>query len=604
MRSTGNRYSLKSLFHAVKQRRTTVFMTILQAFLVVIIPMYMISILLNFQSQQDVRNEIGKSAENRIHFYMNLLEKEFENIIRNEVNLIIDKDINEISNYLRTGKLFEFTQAANNIQNRLVQIKYISNYISNVSVYIPEIGKKITNYDITDLSMDEFAEMKKIVQSGRYPFYCIDQYIYINITSAHYLGSQYLDRDPWFIISVRILRDEVAKGLNQFADYEDSGAILVGADNGLTVIQKKQEALLPEILRILEKQNFDVIESGIDGFTSGKDQYIMSFYQSDALNSVLVAYAPEKQFLSSLERYKNWFWIISGITALFILLFTQWVRGLIVRPLDKLVFAFKKVQEGELNIPMKYDKNDEFGYLYKRFNDMCKRLSMLIEQVYEQRILAQSSELKQLQYQINPHFLYNSFFILYRMAKMQDLDTIIKFTHHLGNYYQFVTRNSSDEVELYKEVGHVRDYIEIQAIRFSGRIQAEFDEIPPELVNMKVPRLILQPIVENSYNHGLKNKVRDGKLSIRFEKEETSLQIWIEDNGTEMDEEKLEQIKTMLSDTNNNEHTGLLNVHRRLQIRYGSASGISVCKSIMGGLCVKICLLLEEETEHVQVTDH
>jgi two-component system sensor histidine kinase YesM len=120
------------------------------------------------------------------------------------------------------------------------------------------------------------------------------------------------------------------------------------------------------------------------------------------------------------------------------------------KPLLELVRAFHKVESGDLQVSINHDSDNEFGYLYKRFNDMVKNLNMLIDQVYNQKILMQRAELKQLQSQINPHFLYNSLFMINTMARIGD-DNLITFTKYLGEYFRFVTRNSSDNKPLQRK---------------------------------------------------------------------------------------------------------------------------------------------------------
>ena len=162
---------------------------------------------------------------------------------------------------------------------------------------------------------------------------------------------------------------------------------------------------------------------------------------------------------------------------------------------------------------------------------MVKELKTLIEQSYKQKILVQRAEMKQLQSQINPHFLYNSFFILNTMARTEDYENIEKFTEQLGRYFQFITRSAADEVPLEKEVEHARVYTEIQAMRYSNRIKAYFEELPEEFWGIVVPRLILQPIIENAFEHGLGMVKKNGILTVSFEKLQNGLHIIIENNG-------------------------------------------------------------------------
>jgi two-component system sensor histidine kinase YesM len=233
-------------------------------------------------------------------------------------------------------------------------------------------------------------------------------------------------------------------------------------------------------------------------------------------------------------------------------------------------------------------------YLYAGFNDMAENLQNLIEQVYQQKILTQNAELKQLQAQINPHFLYNSFFLLPRMIKREDIPNAAKFSKMIGDYFQFITRNSETEVTLSGEAAHARIYTDIQALRFEGRIRAEFGELPAEMANIYVPKLILQPIIENAFEHGLKNKASGGLLAVAFQKIENGFMISINDNGDELPEDELDKLNNALSNINvETENTGLINIHRRIRLMYGGESGIRASRSEMGGLNVTIAVFRE-----------
>jgi two-component system sensor histidine kinase YesM len=243
-----------------------------------------------------------------------------------------------------------------------------------------------------------------------------------------------------------------------------------------------------------------------------------------------------------------------------------------------------------LSIHIEHGHSDEFNYLYQRFNAMVQNLNKLIEQVYKQKILAQHAELKQLQAQINPHFLYNTYYVLYSMAKAEDNENVIYFLKLLGNYFQYITRISSDFVPLFDEAEHARTYTEIQMLRFTNRVLVEFGEVPPAWHKVQVPRLIIQPIIENTFKYVLEDK-SECSLRISFTAMENHMSVVIEDNGDGMADEQFAKMNTMLSDqAYDGEITALLNIHRRLQLRYGDSSGMKIARSELGGLKVELII--------------
>jgi two-component system sensor histidine kinase YesM len=220
---------------------------------------------------------------------------------------------------------------------------------------------------------------------------------------------------------------------------------------------------------------------------------------------------------------------------------------------------------------------------------MLEYINNLINQVLAQKIMSQKAELKQLQSQIDPHFLYNSFFILQRMVQEGDNENAVKFCASLGRYFRYVTRNAQSEIALQKEVEHARHYLEIQTVRFPN-IAISFGDLPVQYSMLLTPRLILQPIIENAFEHGLSKRSIQARIAISFTAADDGLRISVEDNGVEVDDAALEQIHQLLSDDGGVEIecTGLLNVHRRIQHLFGRNSGVTVSRGEMGGWKVSL----------------
>jgi two-component system sensor histidine kinase YesM len=310
----------------------------------------------------------------------------------------------------------------------------------------------------------------------------------------------------------------------------------------------------------------------------------------------MIRYIPEDVVFKSLNKFQLWYFGFSVFAVVKVFLYSISVHRYIQKPLTTLVDSFKKVQSGDISARIQHEGKDEFGYLYASFNDMAENLQNLIEQVYQQKILVQNAELRQLQAQINPHFLYNSYFLLHRMIKREDYYNAVRFSKLIGEYFQFVARNSVTEVFLRSEAEHARIYTDIQAVRFDGRIRIEFNDLPDESADIEVPKLILQPIIENAFVHGLENKVRDGLLIISFNRTRTGFAISVEDNGDELTDAKLAELDNNLRGEGDGiENTGLINIHKRIRLMYGAKSGISLSRANIGGL--KATIFIHSETE-------
>ena len=176
---------------------------------------------------------------------------------------------------------------------------------------------------------------------------------------------------------------------------------------------------------------------------------------------------------------------------------------------------------------------------------MEDRIQDLIQEVYEQKELKQRAELKQLQEQINPHFLYNSLFSIRSKIYREEYESAEELTELLGRYFRYLTRNAQDYVELSQEVDHAYCYARIQASRFAARMEIRLAELPEEMQKLKVPRLIIQPLLENALEYGLGDKEENGLLAVSYEEKDGRFYIHSEDNGS-VTEEVLEKMRESL----------------------------------------------------------
>lgn len=275
------------------------------------------------------------------------------------------------------------------------------------------------------------------------------------------------------------------------------------------------------------------------------------------------------------------------------------IYRLVHKPLKVLTDSFEKIEKGEFGIQISEHHSSDFAYLFNAFNTMSARVSQLIEHNYTQEMLLQKAELRQLQAQINPHFLYNSFFMLQRMLKSGLTEEAADIADALGSYFRYITKNSMEHVTLLEEYEHAKTYAYIQGLRFQNRIQIELADLPAEFANLPVPKLILQPILENAFNYGLNNKLNGGLLKLLCISRENVLTISIEENGEELTDEKLEdlqkQLKLARAFPTNFEMSGILNIQRRLIIFSGAVDSLHVSRSVLGGMCVSITLTCVEK---------
>lgn len=281
--------------------------------------------------------------------------------------------------------------------------------------------------------------------------------------------------------------------------------------------------------------------------------------------------------------------VVVFIITIFCILTTIKVTRTITVPLEALTSSIREVDLGNFDVTVNIQSNDEFGYVAKQFNRMCQKIKELFETNQKKQELLRTAELKQLQAQINPHFLYNTLDSIKYLAKMGGNEEVFLMTKSLNSLLKNSFRISKEFTTLSDSLKNLSSYVTIQKIRFSDKFQTDI-EVEPDLLDCVIPNLILQPVVENAILHGLEPLTADGKLILRAYRQADDLFITITDNGTGMSEETCEALTATLSEPDGTSHIGLKNVHQRLQIYYGSDYGISVKSVPQSGTTVNLKL--------------
>ena len=191
-----------------------------------------------------------------------------------------------------------------------------------------------------------------------------------------------------------------------------------------------------------------------------------------------------------------------------------------------------------------------------------------------------------MQYQINPHFLYNSYFILRAMLYDEEYDQAIQLSGLLGKYLRYITCSGQEYALLQEEIDHAQAYAQIQQIRFLHAVTVKFDQCPEDRLSLRVPRLILQPLIENAFGHGMK-AMENGVIAVSFETlHGGALEIRVEDNGQSLTDEALLSLQRRVDsgETEQNGGIALVNIQKRLQFVYNRQSRLLLYRSKMGGL--------------------
>lgn len=266
----------------------------------------------------------------------------------------------------------------------------------------------------------------------------------------------------------------------------------------------------------------------------------------------------------------------------------------ISRPIRDLSEEMKTITLNEYSGSTLESREDEIGILQDSFNHMITRNKELIAQQYQAKLEKRNAQLRALQAQINPHFMYNTLQVIGGMALEKDAPEVYSVTLALSDILRYSLNFSKEMVCLEEEVEYLKSYVMIQNERFGGKVQLKL-ELEPNTLKCLIPKLILQPLAENSFEHGLLNKAGDWLLTVESHiTPEGDLLICIKDNGIGFDSERLAQIREKIElDTvkalNSGSHIGLANVHARIKLRSAKEGhGVSIDSSPETGTTVSV----------------
>ena len=266
------------------------------------------------------------------------------------------------------------------------------------------------------------------------------------------------------------------------------------------------------------------------------------------------------------------------------------------RPIRKLSNEMKTITLNEYSGTLLESREDEIGILQDSFNHMIERNKELIAQQYQTKIEKRNAQLRALQAQINPHFMYNTLQVIGGMALDKDAPEIYTITLALSDILRYSLNFSKEMIHLSEEIKYLQSYVMIQNERFGGKVHLVLD-LAPETQQCLIPKLILQPLAENSFEHGLLNKDGDWIISVASEITESGdLQILVKDNGVGFEKDRLEEIQRKLhQDTaqvlKSGSHIGLANVHTRIKLRgQNERHGVAISSSPDVGTTIKVLM--------------
>ncbi|MGN0354979.1 MAG: sensor histidine kinase [Muricoprocola sp.] len=344
-----------------------------------------------------------------------------------------------------------------------------------------------------------------------------------------------------------------------------------------------EKTAISDEIEVSSKKNETMLEG---------EKYYFKTVEEESSGWSISEFSPKKEIMQNVYQMQMTvmavFLIVSGIMIITIHCFSRTLMA----PIDNLREKMIDVQNGDLNVKAEVMYKDELGELTETFNNMTMEMKRLIEEDYKSKLLIREAEYKFLRAQINPHFLYNTLDSISWMASMNGDREVSKMSVALGRILRWAISNTENLVELEEEIRNVEDYLSIQQIRYGSSLKYTI-AVEDREMKQKVPKMILQPLVENALIHGLEMKSSEKKIIIVAEEKSKCLELSVIDNGIGMSPERIEEVLQGKVKQEKQHGVGVYNVHQRIQMHYGENYGIQIFSEQGKGTEVRMVFPLE-----------
>ncbi|OOC60408.1 sensor histidine kinase [Paenibacillus ihbetae] len=548
-------------------------------FLLILLPLVIISLFAIERSRDILYEQAVERTEMALSSAMNHFDLALQNVEEISTLIAADPAMNEMLNKNSTDFSPQSIVDFSNILEQLSNSVSVNRYISNIAIYHQASNRFIsTHYGGKKLTGERQQEwlVEAARRSGTGISYVMSE---LPVTEGVTFG-QMTNTD-----SVSLIR-----AMDLYNNERNSNLLVVSFNKSklLNIIK----TLLPSEnsrISLLNERGEVVVETGRARSQDIAEKDMTVTIDSDYSNWRLALVQPKGELYKETDQLRLFTVAIIGLSILLAIIISWVVYSGIASPVLKLSRGMKRLSSGELNIHVDTKRKDEFGFLIQSFNKMALVQKHLIEDHYEQQLRLTTTELKFLQSQINPHFLYNTLDSIYWMAKNYDADEISEMVMNLSKFFRLSLNKGREVFTMEESIEHLHYYLRIQQLRFMDNFTVEY-HISEDSRKVPILKLLLQPLVENAIIHGMEGKTSGGSVVISswIEKGQTVM-IRVDDNGPGIEPDRLRYIQHELekmgvrsvpASSQDEEHVkdlfGLRNVLSRMKLYYGKEAELSV----------------------------
>ena len=555
---------------------------ILSMFLIVMLPVVLLTSYSYYQNVQMVKLQSAslselylRQAETSINSRITEMANAALNLSRNTtITRILAKDPSSVPIAEQINDLNDLDIIASRFLNSAVIYK-IRIYVKDGFIYS---NRNDLTYNLERIRKEKWAQFLKEYYSVVYftePY----EYTYILNDKRRILSAVVPVRDPKNfdefigVICVDMLEDDLI-ALMEVADYSKKGEVLITNRNYEPLIsytaRKSEEPIQYEIPKKIIRNRDPSYITIVDDYAVGRTSLWNTW--------MLVTVSSMEDLLNVQSGLRLQFIVLVVIAGAFVCCLSYFYGRQNAKRINTLAKQIRVVESGNFDVNCIVDSADEIGDLQTSFNYMVKKINSLMKDQYQLGKNLNAMELKVLQAQINPHFLYNTLDLISWAAKRNDMEEVCNIVIKLSRFYRISLSNGSDYISIANEVEHVRLYVQLQNLRFSKNIELA-TEVDKELENYRIMKLLLQPIVENSILHGIANSDKEnGIISLSVKLYNGMIRIIINDNGIGMDQGTIYRLMTYDEIHSDGQYAGgygLKNVINRLKLYYDNQARIT-----------------------------
>jgi two-component system sensor histidine kinase YesM len=546
------------------------------------------------QSNNIMQSQLSALAvnyESALNNYKGLVEAL---VIDNSIQVYLtDRNQDKAVNFTNVNNVRSTLQNAVNIYPNTQFIAIMDNEHNNF-IYKSNISKISTNFSST--YMNDYEHSSNCFEDGpmRMSFndaYLNNGYNMLNIYTPIYSTSAVNKKLGLLCI---ILNGTIFNEMSVNSSPNSNTEVFIIGDRDIIVSCKDNKL-------IGDKFEYSGMIKGNEGYFT-KNQNLYAYQKIGRWNYYIVSIVPMMNAYRDNSIVIVFLIFISTVITIIGLALCKKIVSKTYRPLDNIVKAMNYAAEGKLDARINMEKvGIDFVKLANGFNYMMEEINALMNQVKLEQQQMDQIKFNALQSQIQPHFLYNTLDCIHWQASAYGNSELSAFVKALAQYYRLCLSNGKDIISLEQEIEHVKNYLIIQNMRYDNIIKSTI-EIDNDCKKVMIPKISLQPLVENSIYHGIKIKEgRKGEIKITAHKADNCVLVIVADTGMGMSDEELDKVNNSISDYTKDFGYGIRNVNRRIELLFGKGFGLHYVKNESGGVTVEIRLPDHEVKIHKEV---